>query len=251
MRRPLLVLATLVAALAPAAPAPAGVPLPAPVCLDPELLCPDLRMAPPSDLSMQRTPRGRVLLRSTNKILSLGDGPVAVEGRRRSRHVMGVQQLVSRRGGGVQKVPSAGRVVHKRIPGQGLPYWKFDDAARMEVWSMGKRARLVRRSPKLVYCLRDLRRTHPSRRSPRAPVFPACSQDPSATRLVLGTSVGWADIYPASYHEQYVDVTGLRGCFALWHEADPRNRLAEGDEANNRARTVVRLPFGRRPVGYC
>ncbi len=63
--------------------------------------------------------------------------------------------------------------------------------------------------------------------------------------------MGWADIYPASYHEQYVDVTGLRGCFALWHVADPRDHLAESDETNNAARTVVRLPLHAGRAGYC
>jgi hypothetical protein len=64
--------------------------------------------------------------------------------------------------------------------------------------------------------------------------------------------VGWADVYPATYHENYVDVTGLRGCFALWQTADPTNVIAETDELNNAARTVVRLRPPRQPlVGGC
>ena len=48
------------------------------------------------------------------------------------------------------------------------------------------------------------------------------------------------------------DVTGLRGCFALWQIADPTNVIAEGDETNNAARTVVELRGSRKPrIGRC
>jgi hypothetical protein len=83
-------------------------------------------------------------------------------------------------------------------------------------------------------------------------VFGGCSQDRDLRSVRLGTSVGWADVYPASYHENYVDVTGLRGCFALWQIADPTNQIAETDELNNAARTVVRLRPGAPPrIGRC
>ena len=63
----------------------------------------------------------------------------------------------------------------------------------------------------------------------------------------LGTSVGWSDIYPAAYPEQYLDVTGLRGCFAYRHTADPRNGIYESNERNNTAQVIVRLPFRPGP----
>jgi hypothetical protein len=61
----------------------------------------------------------------------------------------------------------------------------------------------------------------------------------------LGTSVGWSDVYPASYHEQWVDVTGLRGRFELVHIADPLDGVEELDETNNAAGVTVRLPLRR------
>lgn len=64
--------------------------------------------------------------------------------------------------------------------------------------------------------------------------------------MVLGTSVGWSDIYPADYREQYVNVTGLHGCFAFYMEADPKNHLRESNENDNRSRVLVRLPSRRR-----
>jgi subtilase family serine protease len=38
-------------------------------------------------------------------------------------------------------------------------------------------------------------------------------------------------------------VTGLRGCFAYVHIADPENGIFESNEDNNEAQTIVRLPF--------
>ena len=83
-------------------------------------------------------------------------------------------------------------------------------------------------------------------------MYGACSQDRGRRAVRLGTSVGWADVYPATYHENFVDVTGLRGCFALWQIADPTNVIAEGDETNNASRTVVGLRGKRKPlIGRC
>ena len=61
--------------------------------------------------------------------------------------------------------------------------------------------------------------------------------------MTLGTSVGWSDVYPSTYHEQYMNVTGLRGCFAYVHVADPKNGIYESNEDNNEGETIVRLPW--------
>lgn len=223
-------------------------PAPDPICAQPAYRCPDLVMEEPYDLSIQR--RGsRTVLRAANSIYSLGRGPLKLYGWRIGKASMRARQIIYTANGHVTRSTNGGRIVWKAIPGQGH-YWKFEDAARFELWTLGQNRRRVRVGPKVVYCFRDLRRTHPSRRSPRTRVNPGCSQDPSRRRVTLGTSVGWADIYPASYHEQWIDVTGLRGCFALWHIADPFNHLIESDEANNAARTVLRLPFRGR-AGRC
>ncbi|MBX5468903.1 MAG: hypothetical protein IRZ21_03290 [Thermoleophilaceae bacterium] len=107
---------------------------------------------------------------------------------------MSARQAIQRRG----LLRPRGRLYFYPIPGQ-YRYWKFRDAARFELWSIdrhGRPAKLVRRGPKVFYCFGDLRRTFPSGRSPERFRYPGCGQDASARRLVLGTSVGWADIYP-------------------------------------------------------
>jgi hypothetical protein len=224
-------------------------------CRGPEraqLRCPDLQMRPPYDIHVERTPGGRVLLHATNAIKSRGRGPIELRGRRTGRREMRVRQHIYRVGGPAINVRTRGELYFYFIPGQGR-YWKFASAARFEIWSLdrrGLRKRLVRTGPKLHYCFRDFERTDPSPRTPRVRVYPGCNQNSRKRAVTLGTSVGWSDIYPSTYHENWIDVTGLRGCFAFVHRADPRNHIYESHEGNNDAQRVVRLPWERGP-GRC
>ena len=74
-------------------------------------------------------------------------------------------------------------------------------------------------------------------------MFPGCSQDGGKREVTLGTSVGWSDVYPSQYYQQWIDVTGLRGCFAYVHRADPKNHVWENFEGNNDSQRIVRLPW--------
>ena len=71
----------------------------------------------------------------------------------------------------------------------------------------------------------------PLARLPRT--TPAATRTPTATRVTLGTSVGWSDIYPADYDRQWISVAGLRGCFAFVMTVDPQNLLFESNEHDN------------------
>jgi hypothetical protein len=221
-------------------------------CLDPQaerLLCPDLVMRRPYGLYTDRlTKRGATVLRAGNAIDSVGAGPAELHGIRISPRFMRGRQRIYKRGGGRIGINTGARLEFK-FAHQQLFWWKFHDAARFELWrldSEGRRSRLARTGPKVAYCLRDLSRTRPRLRgSPPARVYPACSTSSSAQRVTLGTSIGWADVYPPAYPEQWIDVTGLRGCFAYVHIADPENGIYESNEDNNEAQVIVRLPFRR------
>jgi len=65
--------------------------------------------------------------------------------------------------------------------------------------------------------------------------------------VTLGTSVGWSDIYPADYDKQWIDVSGLRGCFAFSMTVDPKNLLFESSDSDNSSRRLVRLPYPGHP----
>jgi lysyl oxidase len=231
---------------------------PASPCIDPlqDLRCPDLVVTAPYDLTIDRYTRpGHVLLRATSSLNNRGAGPLELHGHRSGSRSMKVTQVIYRRNGTRAFIKTAGLLGYKFVSGRRLgftfpneSYWKFRDAARFQLWSLDDKDRavkLVRFGPKLFYCFRDLQRTRPSARSPRRAVYPACSQNPRQRRVTLGTSVGWSDIYPYTYPEQWIDVTGLRGRFAYAVVADPFNRILESNEQNNLSETFVSLPSGR------
>jgi len=177
---------------------------------------------------------------------SIGAGPAELHGTRVSSRYMDARQRIYTRSGDRIAVRTGARLFFKFAHLQRY-WWKFFHAARFELWrvdAQGRRTRLVRTGPKIAYCLRDLTHTRPTLpRSPRRAVYPACSNDRGASGVTLGTSPGWADIYPPAYPEQWIDVTGLHGCFAYVHIADPRNGVYESNEDNNEAQVIVHLPF--------
>jgi hypothetical protein len=231
-------------------------PLPPSPCRHEHLRCPDLVTSAPFDLIIDRISEpGHVLLRASSSINNHGSGPLELRGHRRGPRSMRVTQIVYRANGTRAFFPSKGLLGFKFVSGErygftypSLRYWKFRGAARFQLWSLDAAhhaVKLIRFGPKLFYCFRDLFRTRPSGRTPSRAVYPACSQNPYQRRVTLGTSVGWSDVYPYTYPEQYIDVTGLRGRFAYVQVADPFNRIVESNELNNVSETFVRLPSGR------
>ena len=189
----------------------------------------------------------RTLLHATSDVRSRGEGPMELHGQRNGPKQMKVTQWIYERGGGHIIVRTAANL-HFTDVGEyfGGSYWKVHQLARFTLRRVrpgGGLGPVLRTSPKLNYCLRDLDRTRPGANSPDHRVYPACSQDPSIKRDRLGTSVGWSDIYPADYDKQYIDVGGLRGCFEFRMTADPKNLLFESDEHDNSSHRRVRLPF--------
>lgn len=221
------------------------------------LRCPDLVMSAPFDLQLDRTSiRGHVLLRAASSLSNLGRGPLELRAHRRGTGPFIAEQAIYDTHDARHVFATRAQLVFKFVPGYryGHPsignysYWKVRHVASFELWSIDARfhaVRLVRSGPKVDYCLRDLIRTHRSGRSPVNPVYPACSQNPNLREDVLGVSVGWSDVYPYEYPQQWIDVTALRGRFAFVMVADPLGLLQESDEQNNVSETYVELPSGR------
>ncbi len=212
-----------------------------------QLVCPNLRMALPYDLKEVGTPAGRRLLLMGNRIVNVGPGALEMRGTRVSEYEMDARQIVQRRNSvfGRASLSTGAKLTWKYVDRRRGDYWKMADAARFELWSTdpatGARAALVRTGPKLDYCLRDLFRrggTHTGR-----VVYPACSQKRYRRNVTLGISVDWADGYPAKYPENWIDVSGLAGCFTILQRADPLNVIRETDETDNTASLTVRLPY--------
>lgn len=218
------------------------------VSRSPRLRCPDLILRMPYGRYLRRS-GSRVFLHAGNSIVNLGQGPAEVFGQRSSNvGPMSVTQRILGVDGRRYSFPSPGaRISFKFIPGQ-YGYWKFENAARFEIWTVdpqGRLGRMVRTGPKLIYCLRDLAKRALLPFAPTRRVYPACSQDPRRRSVTLGTSVGWADEYPPGYHEQYIELTGLRGRFVFIQRVDPLNGIRESNEANNVSpRVSLTLPPG-------
>jgi hypothetical protein len=231
------------AALAAAAPSPCAVPALA-------LRCPDLVMAPPSHLRLARSPSGRSVLRMENRIVNLGAGPAELFGQRVAAVEMHARQVIGDAAGRRRRFETGAELYYKSVPSRGGSYWKFQDAARFELWAVdltARRTQLVRLGPKLDYCLRDRRRVRTGPTVRRHRFFPGCNQQVTKREVTLGTSVGWADVYPSTYPDNWIDVTGLIGCFAVVHRVDPLRHVFESNEANNVSSKIVRLPFKPGP----
>lgn len=90
---------------------------------------------------------------------------------------------------------------------------------------------------KTTFCMRDNVAIDLS--IPNAAKRPA-STDCNNYRQVV--SVGWADVYPATLPDQYVDVNDLPpGYYKLSFDLDPLDRFLESDYSNNEASTIVEL----------
>ncbi len=235
----------------PLPPEPVPVPPPSGPCADPVMRCPDLIVEPPSELQVIRARSGRLRLGSRNKLVNRGTGPLYLIGTRESPRTMTVRQRIYKtHDARAEYVLQNARFDFWLIPGQGR-FWKLRDALRFELWTAGGPIeRFVKRGVKTRFCMRDLQRV-PGLPGPRTRQFGACSQKRDARSVRMGVSVGWRESYPAGYHEQYVDITGLRGCYALRHIADPRGHVFESDESNNMSQTRVRLPPRRGRVRGC
>lgn len=222
-------------------------------CEGPEarhLLCPDLRIGKPSEI-YEDSHGGKLVLRATSDVESRGKGPVELRGHRDGWHTMRVNQRIHRKGGG-RLVLRTDATLHFTDVGSyfGGSYWKVHQLARFELRRVGSQGNVgptIRTSPKLNYCLRDLERTRPGKRSPGIRHYPGCDQDPYTDAVTLGTSVGWSDIYPADYDKQWIDVSGLRGCFLFTMTVDPKGLLFESDEHDNSSHRLVRLPYRGQP----
>jgi len=253
VKRRVALLAAFLLSLAAVGPDGAGALAPNP-CRGPRaahLLCPNLRIGAPAEIYVEHT-GGRVLLRATSNVKSRGRGPMELHGIRDGRRSMRVNQRIYRAGRGHLTLRTRASLRFTDVGSYfGGRYWKVHQLARFELWTVDRHRRLLRRvrtGPKLNYCLRDLQRTRPGRRSPPTFRYPGCNQDPFQHRVTLGTSVGWSDIYPADYSKQWIGVKGLRGCFAFVMRVDPRNLLYESNERDNTSRRLVHLPF-RGDVG--
>ena len=183
-------------------------------------------------------------------IVNLGAGPAELFGERVSLSEMHARQVDRRRAGAalpdrhrrraLLQVGAHARRVVLEVQGRGAlravghrPVRPSHDAGAHRA-----QARLLPARPRS----RARRADGPAQR-----FFGACNQRAGTREVTLGPSVGWADVYPSSYPDNWIDVTGLSGCFSVVHRADPGDGIFESNENNNVSSKIVRLPYKSGP----
>jgi hypothetical protein len=216
----------------------------------PEELLPDLDQRAPRGL-VAVSSRGRFLLGFASAVDNVGRGPLWITGSRATRLVptMAATQVIRLANGKLRTLPNVG--VLRYTYSASHSHWHLLRFQTYELRRAGS-FRLVVRDRKSGFCLAD----HYGHAATRVrgfgpPVFRgSCGKSrPDLLRVQQGTSIGYTDRYPAHFHGQNVDVTGLAaGRYWLVHRANPRERLRERTYANNAAAVLIRLgwPGGRR-----
>jgi hypothetical protein len=214
--------------------APSWQPLP----ITPERL-PDVVERPPTHLDISR-PDGRWLLGFTTAVDNVGEGPFVVVGRRPpGAAAMNAVQRVTLGPGRFRSYSDVGFLRYQSVGNH--HHWHFQPYERYELRSLD--GTVLVRDHKQGFCLAD--HYGRARGVPHGPpVFlDNCAWgDPRAAKLVEGTSVGYTDIYPAYFHGQNVDITGVpAGTYLLVNRVNPFLRFRELRYDNNVATLEIRL----------
>jgi hypothetical protein len=210
---------------------------------------PDLDQRPPSSLVVSAARGGRFVLGFTSATDNVGDGPLWLRGHRRTtRQPMRVEQLVEQRGRTLTVVRGVGVLRYELHPPH--RHWHLDDFVRYELRRLD--GSLVVRDRKSGFCLIDrwgTSRTLPGKRRAAPRFLGDCGTlRPDALRVEEGSSVGYTDRYPAFFHGQDLELTGLEaGLYVLVQRANPERRLRELDYSNNSASSLVRLRWPGGP----
>ncbi len=127
------------------------------------------------------------------------------KGGSRWRHAAGLDR------GSVADLDTGAKLAFKFVPGQGR-YWKFRDAAQFELWDLDARRRphAAGRGRSEAGLLPARPRAQPS--ADEGLAEPAPARAAARTRTDDGharASVGWSDVYPSSYHQNWIELDHL------------------------------------------
>jgi hypothetical protein len=206
---------------------------------------PDLAVLAPFDFKIVFHSSGAKRLRFSSVLVNLGPGPFQMYGYDEDgTAVIGddlvVRQQVQTTGGSfVDRDTTAtmrwGGDGHNHFHVQGLTNLKIHDSAGKE----------VARSRKVGFCFLDSYRHTSTQPSAYNAASYVCQPAPNG-RVPMGISVKWGDIYLSTISWQWIDITALpNGIYRVEVVADPPfatgGRFIEGNEANNRGWTKIRI----------
>ncbi|HEX3807356.1 MAG TPA: lysyl oxidase family protein, partial [Gaiellaceae bacterium] len=210
-------------------------------------LLPDFAQRPPSGLTIGGS-AGNWQLGFTSLVDNVGLGPSTFAGVRPpgSKRMIGTQRVLLSNG----KWRTYRNVAQFRyVNSPPHHHWHLMRFDSFELRTLT--GTTLVRDRKSGFCLADHWGLAPGRWPNRSPHFLGnCGQyDPQATHVVMGTTPGFTDRYPAFFHGQNVDITGVpAGVYDLVHRVNASMRLRELRYDNDAASVRIRLSWaGRTP----
>jgi hypothetical protein len=205
-------------------------------------LLPDFDQRAPTGLVIAGGP-GRWLLGFTSLVDNLGPGSSVLVGvRKPGQPRMNGTQRVRLANGAVRTYENVAQFRYTNSPPH--HHWHLMRFDSFELRTLD--GRTLVRDRKSGFCLADHWGAAPGRYPGRHPVFLGdCDQfHPEATRVTMGTSPGYTDRYPAFFHGQNVDITGVpAGIYDLMHRVNASMQLHELRYDNNAASVRIRLTW--------
>jgi hypothetical protein len=205
-------------------------------------LLPDFDQRAPTDLAIAGG-QGRWQLGFTSLVDNVGTGPSVLIGVRSP----GQSQMI-----GTQRVQLANGRTRTY---NGVARFRYTNSPPHHHWHLMRfdsfelhttDGRLLVRDRKSGFCLADHWGAAPGRWPGRKPHFLGdCDQfHPEATHVLMGTTPGYTDRYPAFFHGQNIDITGVpNGIYVLTHRVNASMQLHELRYDNNAASVRVRLTW--------
>ncbi|HZQ81268.1 MAG TPA: lysyl oxidase family protein [Gaiellaceae bacterium] len=205
-------------------------------------LLPDFQQRPPSGLTIGGEP-GSWLLGFTSLVDNIGLGPSTFVGVRPpgAKRMIGTQRVLLSNGKWRTYTNVAQFRYTNSPPHHHWHLMRFDS---FELRTLA--GTTLVRDRKSGFCLADHWGLAPGHWPNRKPHFLGnCAQfQPEATHVVMGTTPGFTDRYPAFFHGQNVDITGVpAGVYDLVHRVNESMRLHELRYDNDAASVRIRLQW--------
>jgi Lysyl oxidase/WD40-like Beta Propeller Repeat len=205
-------------------------------------LLPDFHQRAPSGLVVAGGP-GHWVLGFTSLVDNIGIGPSKLVGvRPPGQKRMSGTQIVQLANGKSRTYDNVAQFRYTNSPPH--HHWHLMRFDSFELRTLDGTTQV--RDRKSGFCLADHWGAAPGNWPGRRPhFFGDCAQyHPEATRVVMGTTPGYTDRYPAFFHGQNVNITGVKtGTYVLMHRVNASMQLRELRYDNDAASVRVRVTW--------
>lgn len=192
---------------------------------------------------------GHNLLRFSSRLINVGSGAFEIRGTRpNTGAAVSVTQRIYDTAGGFRDIPTVATMVYDSADGHN--HWHVKNLVSYDLFQMN--GAHVATASKIGFCFND--NSSFNLELPGAPANPVygpapnsicAGNDPQATSVLMGLSVGWADDYGWSLPGQFVDITGIAaGNYALKGHVDVIHWFTQSNRTNDCAVANVHINAG-------